>query len=197
MKNLIILLSCLLFAGSVYGWGQKGHDVTAYIAECHLTPEAAQKIDKVLNGHSPVYYCNWMDIASHTPEYNYTKTWHYLNIDEGQTLETMPRNPKGDVLTAVTALVAELKAGGLAPEAETEKLKMLILEMKAEIAALRSGASMEYPDGVNPRKKAIAAYLREHPDVTNKARIARELHMNRSTVRRYYDEVRAEAQQQM
>ena len=42
MKNLIILLSCLLFAGSVYGWGQKGHDVTAYIAECHLTPEAAQ-----------------------------------------------------------------------------------------------------------------------------------------------------------
>ena len=94
MKNLIILLSCLLFAGSVYGWGQKGHDVTAYIAECHLTPEAAQKIDKVLNGHSPVYYCNWMDIASHTPEYNYTKTWHYLNIDEGQTLETMPRNPK-------------------------------------------------------------------------------------------------------
>ena len=36
MKNLIILLSCLLFAGSVYGWGQKGHDVTAYIAECHV-----------------------------------------------------------------------------------------------------------------------------------------------------------------
>ena len=68
--------------------------------------------------------------------------------------------------------------------------------MKAEIAALRSGASTEYPDGVNPRKKAIVAYLWEHPDVTNKARIARELHMNRSTVRRYYDEVQAEAQQQ-
>ena len=77
-----------------------------------------------------------------------------------------------------------------------EKLKGLILEMKAEIAALRSGASTEYPDGVNPRKKAIAVYLREHPDVTNKARIARELHLNRSTVRRYYDEVRAEARRQ-
>ena len=75
-----------------------------------------------------------------------------------------------------------------------EKLKELILEIKAEIAALRSGASTEYPDGVNPRKKAIAAYLREHPDVTNKAGIARELHMDRSTVRRYYDEIRAEAQ---
>ena len=64
--------------------------------------------------------------------------------------------------------------------------------MKAEIAALRSGASTEYPDGVSPKKKAIAAYLREHPGVTNKGMIARELGMDRTTVQRYYDEVRAE-----
>ena len=73
-----------------------------------------------------------------------------------------------------------------------EKLKVLILEMKAEIAALRSGASTECPDGVSPKKKVITAYLREHPDVTNKSRIARDLRMDRSTVRRYYDEIRAE-----
>ncbi len=75
-----------------------------------------------------------------------------------------------------------------------EKLKVLILEMKAEIAALRSGASTEYPDGVSPKKKAIAAYLREYPGVTSKSLIARELHMDRSTVQRYYDEIRAEFQ---
>lgn len=71
---------------------------------------------------------------------------------------------------------------------------MLILEMKAEIAALRSGASTECPDGVSPPKKAIAAYLWEHPDVTNKSRIARDLRMDRSAVRRYYDEIRRELQ---
>lgn len=54
-----------------------------------------------------------------------------------------------------------------------EKLKWLILEMKAEIAAHRSGVSTEYPDGVSPKKKAIAAYLREHPSVTSKTMIAR------------------------
>lgn len=73
-----------------------------------------------------------------------------------------------------------------------EKLKVLILEMKAEIAALRFGASTEYPDGVSPKKKAIAAYLREHPGVSSKSLIARELQMDRSTVHRYYDEIRAE-----
>ena len=66
--------------------------------------------------------------------------------------------------------------------------------MKAEIAALRSGASTEYPDGVSPKKKAIVAYLREHPGVTNKAKIARDLNMDRTTVQKYYDEVRSEFQ---
>ena len=56
--------------------------------------------------------------------------------------------------------------------------------MKAEIAALRSGASTEYPDGMSPKKKAIAAYLREYPGVTNKAKIARDLNMDRTTVQR-------------
>ena len=37
-----------------------------------------------------------------------------------------------------------------------------------------------------------AAYLREHPGVTNKAKIARDLNMDRTTVQRYYDEIRAE-----
>lgn len=64
--------------------------------------------------------------------------------------------------------------------------------MNGEIAALRSGASTDYPDDVNPKKKAIAAYLRENPGVTNKSQIARELYMSRPTVQRYYDEVRAE-----
>lgn len=73
-----------------------------------------------------------------------------------------------------------------------EKLKALILEMKAEIAALRSGASTEYPDGVSPKKKAISAYLRENPGVTSKSRIARELNIDRSTVQKYYDEIRSE-----
>ena len=73
-----------------------------------------------------------------------------------------------------------------------EKLAELILQMKAEIASLRSGTSMEYPDGVSPKKKAIAAYLRENPGVNNKSYLARQLGMAITTVQKYYDEVRAE-----
>lgn len=126
MKRILLLIACLLAVRSAAAWGQKGHDVTAYIAECHLTPEAAERIDKVLGGHSPVYYANWLDNASHTPEYAYTKTWHYLNIDVGETLESMAANPKGDVLKAVNDLVASLKSGDLDPAEERVQLQMLI-----------------------------------------------------------------------
>ena len=33
MKRLILTSLCLLFARGAFAWGQKGHDVTAYIAE--------------------------------------------------------------------------------------------------------------------------------------------------------------------
>lgn len=73
-----------------------------------------------------------------------------------------------------------------------EKLAELILQMKAEIAALRSGKATEYPDGVSPKKKQLAAYLRENPGVSNKSYIARQTGMAITTVYKYYDEVRAE-----
>ena len=64
MKNLIILLSCLLFAGSVYGWGQKGHDVTA----CGLAPEAETEKLKMLihlvgDMHCPMHTGRLSDIG--------------------------------------------------------------------------------------------------------------------------------------
>jgi len=126
MKKFWALLLCAGFLQSAFGWGQRGHDVRAYIAECNLTPEAAQQVDRALGGHSPVYYANWLDNASHTPEYAYTRTWHYANIDEGYTYATMSKEPAGDVVKAVTELVERLQSGTLSAEKETEALKMLI-----------------------------------------------------------------------
>lgn len=126
MKRLLLFCLALTAALNAFAWGQKGHDVTAWIAEQHLTPEAAAAIDRVLGGRSLVYYANWMDNASHTPEYAYSKTWHYLNIDEGETLESQPRHPNGDILTALNGIVGRIEKGKLSPEEEFDQLRMLI-----------------------------------------------------------------------
>ncbi|MBQ7855968.1 MAG: S1/P1 nuclease [Alistipes sp.] len=126
MKRFLTLLCTLCFSLTAFGWGQKGHDVVAYIAECNLSPKAYARVVALLDDHSPVYYANWMDNASHTREYRYTKTWHYANVDEGHTFESMPRNEKGDVVKAIEDIVAALKSGSLTEQQEKLQLRFLI-----------------------------------------------------------------------
>ena len=126
MKKALIIVVALLSYLPSFGWGQKGHDVVAYIAECNLKPEVYQKVVKKLGDHSLVYYANWLDNASYSDQYRYTKTWHYANVDEGYTYDTMPKNEKGDVVTAINGIIAELKSGKLSAEQENVRLRMLI-----------------------------------------------------------------------
>lgn len=130
LKSLFFVT--LLCAGMAAGtttaraWGQKGHDVTCSIAERHLTKKAARKISQVLDGKSIVYWASWMDNASHTPEFSYTKTWHYKDIDPDETYETCALCETGDVVTGINSQVEALKSGTLNKEAEAIALKMLI-----------------------------------------------------------------------
>lgn len=104
MKNVFTIAVsaiALLCNVNASAWGQKGHDVTAYIAEQHLTPVTRHMVDSLLEGKSMVYWANWLDNASHTPEYAYTKTWHYKNIDAGERYEESRANPSGDAVTAI------------------------------------------------------------------------------------------------
>lgn len=112
MKSRYFSLSilCLLLPLCAFGWGQKGHDVVAAIAQRHLTPKAAATVDSLLQGKSLVYWANWLDNASHTPEYDYSRTWHYKNIDADETFEKSFVNPKGDILRALREQSALLNA---------------------------------------------------------------------------------------
>lgn len=108
-------------------WGQKGHDVVAYIAEKHLSKRTLKRVTEVLDGNSLVYVANWMDNASHTDEYAYTKTWHYVNVnpDEG-SYNNSTKSTSGDVVTAINGIVDRIKSGTLTAEQERAELMMLI-----------------------------------------------------------------------
>lgn len=128
MKKFLLLLSVVVFSSApLMAWGPKGHDVVAYIAEQHLSKRAKRNVEAALGGYSMVYVANWMDNASHTEEYEHTKTWHYVNVDheEGSYLRSK-KEPKGDVVTAVNDIIKNLKCGDLNPEQERVQLMMLI-----------------------------------------------------------------------
>ena len=68
-RSFIIIISIIMFfdATAAFGWGSKGHDIVAAIAEQHLTPKAKRKIDKLLDGKSIIYFSSWMDNIQNSP----------------------------------------------------------------------------------------------------------------------------------
>lgn len=126
MKKTLGLAGCMLCWLSAFGWGQKGHDVTASIAQNHLTPAAASAVDSLLQGQSMVYWANWLDGASHTPKYDYSKTWHYKNIDPEYTYESMPPAPGGDIVSALKEQTKFLSSGAGTRAENALALKMII-----------------------------------------------------------------------
>lgn len=126
MKKSLLFFAALITAVQAFAWGQKGHDVTAYIAEQHLTPAAKAAVDSILEGKSMVYWANWLDNASHQREMAYTKTWHYKNIDEGVRYEEAPANPAGDAVTALKAQIETLTDPNSTFEQKNLAMKILI-----------------------------------------------------------------------
>lgn len=127
MKRYSLLIIVAFLAGlQAFGWSQKGHDTVAYIAETHLTSAAADSVSSLFDGYSPVYWANWLDNASHTDRYAYTKTWHYKNIDEGVPYEQATLNPKGDVVTATREQIRVLSDSLSTREQKVLALKILI-----------------------------------------------------------------------
>ncbi|MBR5133220.1 MAG: S1/P1 nuclease [Alistipes sp.] len=127
MRHLLTLLTSLCVTFSAFAWGQKGHDVVACIAEHNLSKSALKRITALLDGHSMVYVANWMDNASHTPEYEYTKTWHYVNVDPAeQTYANSQKEAKGDVVVAINNIISRIKSGELTEAEERVELMMLI-----------------------------------------------------------------------
>lgn len=116
-------LAGVLGAGA---WSQKGHDVTAAIAEKHLTPATAAAVDSIFDGMSMVYWSNWLDNASHTPEYAYSKPWHYCNVDPDERYETRRVAPDGDAVSAIRYSIGILADTLRSKEDKALALKMLI-----------------------------------------------------------------------
>lgn len=135
MKRYLTAFLCIsLFISSIsaYAWGPTGHDVTASIAEQHLTRKARRALNKLLEGKSIIYYSSWMDNIQNSPNwkggYDKTKTWHYANVDQGHTYQTMPKLEEGDVVAALTQLTYELKHNydNLSDSIKVDYIKMIV-----------------------------------------------------------------------
>jgi hypothetical protein len=126
MKKLVLLLAISCISLSAFSWSETGHRVTGYIANQHLSKKARLAMQRILGQQSMAMAAYWMDEVRSDSLYNYTSTWHWVTIQNGETYDQSVKNPKGDLLQTIERLIAELKSKKFSGKEEAERVKMLI-----------------------------------------------------------------------
>lgn len=106
MKRFYAAALILLFPALVLAWGQTGHRAIAAIAQEHLSREALNEIDFILNGRSLVMMSTYMDEVRSDDAYDHTHDWHWVTIPDGMRYEDTDKNPNGDLLEAIERMKA-------------------------------------------------------------------------------------------
>ncbi|HEX5760563.1 MAG TPA: S1/P1 nuclease [Thermoanaerobaculia bacterium] len=116
-RSCTAVLALLLSPACAWGWGPNGHRVVGEIAERHLSDHARRQIAALLDGDGLAELSTWPDDIRSDPGWDRAKPWHFVSIDDQETLATTARDPQGDVLEALHRLEAVLRD----PQAERER----------------------------------------------------------------------------
>jgi len=126
----IVLMLLLIAPSSVLAWGANGHRIVGRIAANHLTAEAAVAVTSLLGVEGLDQAATWADDIRNDPNWQpplkNPSPWHYISIDDGETLETTVRNPDGDVLEAIERFSAVLRDPQATRPAKQEALRFVI-----------------------------------------------------------------------
>lgn len=125
MRRLLFAIG-FLAGGPALAWGPVGHRTVGEIAEHHLTRRARVEVSKLIAPLTLADVSTWADEIRYLPEWKQADPWHYISVDDDETLATTARSSKGDVLEAMERMERTLRDRGATPIQRAEALKFLV-----------------------------------------------------------------------
>ena len=122
----IVVVLAVVAPIHAFGWGANGHRVVGEIAARHVSPWTAREVAVLLDGDGLAEVANWPDDIKSDPRWGHAYSWHFLSIDDGETLGTTARDPRGDVLEALHRFEAALRSPAAGRQERVEALKFLV-----------------------------------------------------------------------
>ncbi len=98
----------------------------ARIAEKHLSPKAARAVAGLLGSDTLPEVSTWADEIRSDPDWQRASPWHYINIEDGESFETMARAPGGDIISQLEQVDAVLRNSKSSREEKIVALKFLV-----------------------------------------------------------------------
>lgn len=83
-KSLLLSSLFLILVSTTYAWGPDGHAMVGRIAMRYLQPDVRKNVLKLLGKMSVDTAANWMDIIKSNHDYDFMRTWHYVDVERGQ-----------------------------------------------------------------------------------------------------------------
>jgi hypothetical protein len=123
--GLVAVLMSLCWHLPASAFGYLGHRLAGEVAEEYLCDEAQVQLEVLNSKYAFVTAGSWADKVRYRKEWSYSRPWHYINVDSNKFSAEIPRNSKGDVLTAIYRFRAELAATNL--DIEQRRYAMLFL----------------------------------------------------------------------
>jgi hypothetical protein len=126
----MVLVLLLIAPASALAWGAIGHRVVGRIAANHLTDEAKVAVACLIGPEDLDQASTWADEIRNDPNWQpplkNPSPWHFISIDDNETLETTARDPKGDVLEAIERFSAVLRDPQATRQAKQEALRFVV-----------------------------------------------------------------------
>jgi len=126
----MIVALLLLAPVTALGWGPTGHRIVGRIAANHLTPEAALAVAALIGPETLDQVSTWADEIRSDPSWQppakNPSPWHFISIDDQETLETTQRSTDGDVLEAIERFSAVLRNPQASRQEKQEALRFVV-----------------------------------------------------------------------
>jgi len=143
IRPLLIVVAALAAGPSSWGWGCKGHEIVALVAEAHLTPRASAMAFKIL-ADGPINpalsrYCKepnfdpFVDSSTWADDERVivpdTAPWHFIDIPRGAPKSSMAQYcppATGCVTSALASQLAILRDPAATAQARADALRFVI-----------------------------------------------------------------------
>ncbi len=133
VRHLLPMLALFGFiaGGPAAAWGPDGHRIVGDLAERRLSEAALAQVSLLVEDEpeaSLAGVANWPDEVRNQPEWQHTRSWHYVNLPDLECRLDAARDcPDGQcIFGAITAQRAILADGSAAREDRTAALKFLV-----------------------------------------------------------------------
>ena len=137
-----VFAALLLSAPNVsFAWGKKGHELVAEIAFHFLDDSTKKMIKDYLGNMSIEEAANWMDDARGNSYYDFQRTWHYLDMDKGETYKP---SSERNILTVLHSAIVELRDYKTMKKKDIKRALLLIFHLTGDLhQPLHTGYSID------------------------------------------------------